>query len=82
MNVGPWSEAVLVRLPDTGVIESVATTRRAATLLSERWPVVYGSAYTLAVQTCADVLIGQAPSYVARRAFVEAAKEIGIAVSY
>ncbi|UFX03832.1 DUF982 domain-containing protein [Sinorhizobium medicae WSM1115] len=82
MNVGPWSEAVLVRLPDKGFIESVATTRSAATLLSNRWPVVKGSAYTFAVQTCADVLIGQSPSYLARRAFVEAAKEIGIAVSY
>ncbi|YCI05462.1 DUF982 domain-containing protein [Ensifer sp. D2-11] len=75
MDPGPWNECVPVRIPDDPQIHMVSNTRQAVELLTTRWPVSHGQAYRAAIDICMAVLERESPAYVARAAFVAAAKE-------
>nr|WP_309486611.1 DUF982 domain-containing protein [Sinorhizobium sp. 8-89] len=75
---GPWSECVPIRMPNETTVHMVSNTRQAAELLSKHWPVNRGQAYRHALDICQGVLERDWPSYVARAAFVAAAKEAGV----
>lgn len=80
METGPWNECVPVRMADDAKIHMVSNTRQAAELLANRWPIHRGRAYENAIGVCQTVLEGDCPSYVARAAFVAAAKEANVLV--
>ncbi|WEX74215.1 DUF982 domain-containing protein [Sinorhizobium numidicum] len=75
MDTGPWNECVPVRLPNETAVHMVSNTRQAAELLAKSWPVSHGKAYENAIEVCLAVLERDYPSYIARAAFVAAAKE-------
>lgn len=73
-----WNECVIIQLPDLDGVQMVWTPARAATLLSDSWPVDYGVAYTDALNKCTDAMLGNYPWDQARDAFVEAIAEAKI----
>ncbi|WP_046117581.1 DUF982 domain-containing protein [Ensifer aridi] len=75
METGPWNECVPVRMPNDTKIHMVSNTRQAAELLMKHWPISRGKAYENAVEVCQAALERDYPSYMARAAFVAAAKE-------
>ena len=80
MDPGPWNECVPVRMPDNSKIHMVSNTRQAFELLTQHWPTSHGQAYLAAIDICRAVLDRDSPAYVARAAFVAAAKEARVNV--
>lgn len=70
-----WNECVIIQLPELDGVQIVWTPARAATLLSESWPVDYGVAYLDALNKCTDTMLGTYPWEQARDAFIEAIAE-------
>ncbi|MGN7881321.1 DUF982 domain-containing protein [Ensifer sp. 22460] len=70
-----WNECVIIQLPELDGVQIVSTPARAATLLSESWPVDYGVAYLDALNKCTDAMLGTYPWEQARDAFIEAIAE-------
>ena len=75
METGPWNECVPVRMPNDTKIHMVSNTHQAAELLKRHWPATHGPAYENAINVCLAVLERDRPAYLARAAFVAAAKE-------
>jgi hypothetical protein len=62
-------------MPNDTKVHMVSNTRQAADLLTKHWPIRRGKAYENAIEVCQAALERDYPSYVARAAFVAAAKE-------
>lgn len=73
-----WSACVPINLDTIGGPCLVGSTREAAMLLVECWPVHHGRAFVRALQLCADALEDEASADQARGAFVAAAQEANI----
>ncbi|KQZ41824.1 DUF982 domain-containing protein [Ensifer sp. Root558] len=70
-----WNDCVIIQLPELDGVQIVWTPGRAATLLSESWPVDYGVAYSDALNKCTDAMLGTYAWEPARDAFLEAIAE-------
>jgi hypothetical protein len=64
--------------PRLGRFREAATVAQAALLLIREWPDNPGQKHHIALQTCLHALHGKKPPYLARRAFVAAAREARI----
>ena len=80
MSDGWWAKPVRVMLGTPSQMRIVASTRDAAECLSDYWPLKRGFAHRTAQEACLTVLAGEELTYVARLAFIEAAREAGILV--
>ncbi len=56
----------------------VTTVAGAANVLLHEWPNTDGASYTKAIKACIDVIRSEKPPRVARKAFIDAAKEARI----
>ncbi|MGX5721633.1 DUF982 domain-containing protein [Shinella zoogloeoides] len=73
-----WPAGVAINLEALGGPFMVGSTREAAILLTDCWPVDHGRAFIHALEVCADALEEEAQDEDVRRAFVEAAEEAHI----
>jgi hypothetical protein len=74
---GIWSEGVYMELGKLGEFRVVGSTREAANILLNRWPVKGGDAHRYAILICYAVLDGELPPNEARHAFILAVEESG-----
>lgn len=70
-----WPAGVAINLDAIGGPFIVESTREAAILLMDHWPVGQGTAFLHALDLCADALGDDVPAEEARLAFVAAAEE-------
>jgi hypothetical protein len=75
-----WQEPVVLELNGVGHYFTVRSTRQAAEVLLEKWPVREGEAYKAAICMCRHVLNGEQPVDYARQDFIAAAVEAFIHV--
>jgi hypothetical protein len=76
-----FAKPVTVALGSDGnVIHVVRRVAHALDILVNHWPVAHGEKAMVARRVCVSVLNGNAVSFMARSAFVEAAQEAGILV--
>ncbi|MGD9476384.1 DUF982 domain-containing protein [Shinella sp. G-2] len=75
-----WPAGVAINLDTIGGPFIVESTREAAILLMDHWPVEQGRAFLHALDLCAEALEDEAPANEARLAFVAAAEEAHILV--
>ncbi len=76
----PWSKPVLIALEQPGQFTAITTPQEASWAMIEDWPLEDGVALDKALLVCADVATGKKTPEDARRAFLFAAAEAGLAV--
>ncbi|MGF6178510.1 hypothetical protein ABIE33_006830 [Ensifer sp. 4252] len=77
-QLAPWNEAVVIRPPNAEHDVVVGSASQAASVLKDNWPAPKsGSVYQAAVTACLEAMSGHVPGYIARWAFVKAARDAG-----
>lgn len=76
----PWTKPVTLALDGPEGFVTISTTQAASWALIEDWPTEDGDALDRALLVCADVKQGKRTDEDARKAFLAAAAEAGIAV--
>jgi len=76
----PWKKPVTLALGEDGSDVTIDSTEAASWAMIEDWPTEEGPALDKALLVCMDVVAGKKSDEDARRAFIEAAMEAGIAV--
>lgn len=76
----PFKSSVIVEPGRLGRLREVRSILEAFRVLRGRWPEVRGKKYYYALKALEKAIKGEAPVYMARRAFVEAAKEARVLV--
>ena len=69
-------EHVMIKSPKTGTVVCITSIAQAADILANQWPTQHGPQHAAASKLCKCALNGKASVASARKAFVEAAKEI------
>jgi hypothetical protein len=80
MSTEPWSDTVILDVPDSEDSRTVHDTLEAADCLFTYWPDGEGETYDSTMKTFARVLDGEEPADAAREAFIEAATEADLPV--
>lgn len=75
-----WSKPVILALGEDGSDMTIDSTEAASWALVEDWPTEDGPALDKALLVCMDVHAGKKSDEDARRAFIAAAMEAGIAI--
>lgn len=76
----PWKNPVTLALGEDGSDVTIDSTEAASWAMIEDWPTEEGPALDKALLACMDVVAGKKSDEDARRAFIEAAMEAGIAI--
>lgn len=76
----PWKNPVTLALGEDGSDVTIDSTEAASWAMIEDWPTEEGPALDKALLVCMDVVAGKKNDEDARRAFIEAAMEAGIAI--
>lgn len=76
----PWKNPVTLALEGPDGFVTISTTQAASWAMIEDWPIEEGDALDRALLICADVKQGKRTDEDARKAFLAAAAEAGIAV--
>jgi hypothetical protein len=80
MSTEPWSDTVILDVPDSEDNRTVHDTLEAAECLFTYWPEGEGQTYDNTMRTFARVLDGEEPPDAAREAFIEAANEADLPI--
>ncbi len=76
-----FAQIVFVEDSRSGGIQAVGSVREAEDCLRKNWPKsAHGARYAAAIQACRGSRDGELPTERARRALLEAAREVGILV--
>ncbi len=79
MQIGAWSEPVLIRIGGPGgATDNVDSALEAIQVLVHQWPVHGGALHAEALAICFDVVDGNPDIEAARAAFIAAAEEADI----
>lgn len=74
-----WNETVVIRSPHADCNVLVGSASQAASILQANWPgLTSGPAYRAAMTACLEAMNGHVPGYIARLAFVKAAREAAL----
>jgi hypothetical protein len=73
-----WNKPLAIAIGSVKYI--VRSTREAAWLLADKWPILTGEAFVCALKACAAVLEGKRPVAYARMALITAAKDANLQV--
>ena len=76
----PWPRPITLALGENGEDVAIDSTEAASWAMIEDWPTEEGPALDRALLICADVVNGKRKDDDARKAFLEAALEAGIAI--
>lgn len=75
-----WDKPVTLALEGPGKFTTISNTTEASWAMIEDWPIEDSVLLTRALDTCAAVIEGKQSDEAARQAFIDAAREAGIAI--